>query len=289
VLRLDVAGRTLQLHAAPVALRPRAEQGIVVVANDVTQLLELDRMKSEFVALVSHELRAPLTSIKGSLEMLRDGLAGEVSARALEMVRVAHRNSERLGRLINDILDLEKLESEGMEFRMHRQELLPLLRTAVESSQGMAETLGVGLQIGTAEGCRVDVDGDRLLQVLTNLISNALRYSPQGETVVVSSVRRHDGGVRVSVIDHGPGVPEELQPRIFRKFAQARGSGERKRGGTGLGLAITKAFVEKMGGQVGFASTPGQGSTFYVDLPDGDTRRSSGELPRIRTTTTPLG
>ncbi|MFP2913380.1 sensor histidine kinase, partial [Pyxidicoccus sp. 3LFB2] len=213
-------------------------------------------------------LRTPLTSIRGSLGLLEGGVAGPLPAAAAEMIGIARRNSERLIRLINDILDLDKLESGKLDVHLESAELAPLLAHAVDAHQGYACEYGVQVELMLdAPGARARVDKDRLEQVLANLLSNAIKFSPRGERVTLRLVR-HAGGLRIAVEDRGPGVPEGFRGRIFQKFAQADGSDSRGRGGTGLGLSIARALVERLGGTLDYVSSPGAGTTFWFDLPE---------------------
>ena len=252
------------------------EEGILYgVARDITEQKrlederrEVERMKSEFVSTVSHELRTPLTSIRGSLGLLSGGVAGPLPALAEEMIGIAHKNSERLIRLINDILDLEKMESGQLDFQLEPLELGPLLAAAVEAHQGYAQQYGVSMEmVVEAPEARALVDGDRLLQVLANLLSNALKFSPPGERVTLR-LERVDTRLRVSVRDRGPGIPEAFHTRLFQKFAQADGSDSRRKGGTGLGLSISRGLVERMGGSLDFVTAENAGTTFRVELPE---------------------
>ena len=252
------------------------EEGILYgVARDVTQqkALESERrlveqLKNEFVSTVSHELRTPLTSIRGALGLLSGAVAGPLPSMAADMIDIAHKNSERLIRLINDMLDLEKVESGKLDFQLVPVELGPLVGQAAVTHQGFAQELGVKLEVVVeAPGAQALVDEGRFLQVLSNLISNALKFSPEGERVVLR-LSRHGGRLRVSVEDRGPGIPEAFRARIFQKFAQADGSDTRRQGGTGLGLSIAHAFMERMGGTLEFTSTEGAGATFWAELPE---------------------
>ncbi len=248
---------------------------VVAAVRDLSERRRVEQMKSEFVSTVSHELRTPLTSIAGSLGLLAGGAAGELPARAGRLVGIAHANSQRLVRLINDILDVEKIESGQMTFSMEAVDLTDLVKRALDAMNGLAGELGVKMVLTTPDVVEVRGDADRLMQVVTNLLSNAAKFSPPGESVEVSVARVEDGRVRVSVRDHGPGVPEGFRERIFSKFAQADGSDTRKLGGTGLGLAISREIVERHGGRISFDSPPGEGATFHVDLPILDTTLSS--------------
>jgi PAS domain S-box-containing protein len=248
------------------------ERGLIyAVARDVQEQKRIEQMKNDFVSVVSHELRTPLTSIRGSLGLIAGGVAGELPEKARSLVEIAAKNSERLARLINDILDIEKIESGKMGFRFAPVDLGPLVEQAVESNRAYAETLGVELRRAAAvPEARVWADADRLLQVMANLLSNAAKFSPQGSTVEVG-VRRmtpRDGCLRVSVRDHGRGIPPEFQAHVFERFAQADSSSTRQKGGTGLGLSISKAIVERHGGTLSFESEPGAGTTFFFDLPE---------------------
>jgi len=237
------------------------------IMRDITERKKVDRMKNEFVSTVSHELRTPLTSIRGALGLVGSGTAGELPEKAQPLVDIAAKNCDRLIRLINDILDIEKIEANKMEFELRPLALMPLVEHTVESNRMYAAEHGVNIVVSDElPGAMVLVDEDRFTQVLTNLLSNAAKFSPEGGTIGLATQAR-DGSVRVSVSDEGPGIPEEFRKHIFCKFSQADGSDTRKRGGTGLGLSITRAIVEKLGGQVSFETREGKGTTFHVDLP----------------------
>lgn len=267
-VRFHASGRRVDTL---ITLTPRWKDGRITGAigltADITERKAMERMKSEFVSTVSHELRTPLTSIRGSLGLLAGGVAGELTPKARAMVEIALKNSERLVRLINDILDIEKIESGLMVFDRKPQPLMPILVGAVEATTAYAAEYGVRIQLmPSIAGAVADVDADRLTQVITNLLSNAIKYSPRGEEVVVSLQRQADR-VRLSVADRGPGIPEAFRARIFQKFAQADSSNTRKRGGTGLGLSIVRAIVERLDGTVDFTSNAAAGTIFTVELP----------------------
>jgi CheY-like chemotaxis protein len=185
----------------------------------------------------------------------------------MRLITIAHSNSERLVRLINDILDIEKIESGKMNFALQPVELGAALEQAIEANRGFADNLGVQLVLEPAAGTAVTLaDPDRLMQVITNLLSNAAKFSPPGEAVTIG-LQRHGGRHRITVADRGPGIPEEFKGRIFSKFAQADASDTRAQGGTGLGLSIVREIVTRLGGSVGFEAREGGGTVFCVDLP----------------------
>ena len=240
-----------------------------VFLHDISERKKVERMKSEFVATVSHELRTPLTSIRASLAMLAEGMAGELERDVARLVNVAHESSERLVRMVNDVLDLQKIESGGMQFERRAQPLLPVAEHALDAMQAYAKQLGVQLRLECREPARelaAAIDRDRLVQVLTNLLSNAIKFSPRGATVTLV-LAEHEGSARLSVCDQGAGIAPAFQPRVFQRFAQADGADTRQQGGTGLGLSIAKSLVEEHGGRIGFETEAGRGTTFRVDLP----------------------
>lgn len=242
--------------------------GFFSLGTDISELKRIDRMKSEFVSTVSHELRTPLTSIRGSLGLITGGIAGVLPDKARNLVEIAKNNCERLIRLINDILDSEKIESGKMQFELRPLDLLPLLEQALADNQGFAAQHNVKLVLqAPRRALRANVDGDRLLQVMANLLSNAIKFSPTKGTVRVL-LGRHAGRVRVEVGDDGPGIPDEFRKRIFQKFSQADSSDTRQKGGTGLGLNIVKAMLERMEGSIAFDSRVNVGTTFYFELPE---------------------
>lgn len=246
-----------------------ADGRFILTATDVTEQRRLARTKDEFVSTVSHELRTPLTSIVGSLGLLVRGVGGALPPKAGQLVGIALANGERLTRLINDLLDIDKLESGQVSFSFRPLDLGGLLNEAVEQNRPYAERFGVTLEFSPpAEGMRVSADRDRLLQVLANLLSNAIKYSPAGETVTLA-LARHGDCARICVTDRGPGIPEAFRAQLFLRFAQADSSDTRGQQGTGLGLAITRSIVERHGGRIAFEtseSSERHGSIFYIDL-----------------------
>ena len=232
--------------------------------DDIRQLKEVERLKTEFVSTVSHELRTPLTAIRGALGLVLAGTAGPVAQKTRDLMQIALQNTERLIRLINDILDVERIESGNLAVRREPCELADLLRTTVDSLRTVGMEAQVTLALEGERSAVVTGDPDRLVQVFTNLISNAVRFSPRGETVTVS-LRTTPTSAAVFVTDRGPGIPLEFRRRIFGKFQQADPTGAA--GGAGLGLAIVRAIVERHGGSIRFDSAPGHGTTFITELP----------------------
>lgn len=245
-----------------------AQEGFVFVSgHDVTDRVELGRVKDEFVAMVSHELRTPMTSVSGSLGLVLGGVAGVLPERVQELIQIAFNNCQRLIRLVNDILDIEKIASGTMEMRRQCVDVAALAEKAVESTEAFATGYGVNIAIDFSRAPEtVQGDADRLTQVLTNLLSNAVKFSPRGGEV--SLVAQERGGVaRFSVFDRGPGISESVRPVLFQRFVQGDSSDSRNTSGTGLGLSIVKAIVEQHDGEVGFRDRDGGGTEFFVDLP----------------------
>ncbi|MFZ6657289.1 ATP-binding protein [Undibacterium sp. TJN19] len=233
---------------------------------DLTEQRKADRIKSEFISVVSHELRTPLTSIRGALGLLESGVTGELAPKSMQLIKVAHKNCQRLGALVNDILDMEKLASGKMVINIERFDLVTVTRQAMEANSNYAQALNVRYRIV----CHPDQawamgDNVRVMQVFANLLSNAAKFSPAGREVEIR-ISEFSGVYKIEVQDFGPGIPVAFREQIFKKFAQADGTNTRQQGGTGLGLNITKTFVEKMGGEIGFLTEDGKGTTFWFTL-----------------------
>lgn len=244
------------------------EHGLFVnIVRDLTERRRLDQMKREFVSTVSHELRTPLTSIQGALGLLGTEAAGQLPEKARRLIDIAHKNSSRLVRLINDILDIEKVEAGKMTFSMREHRLDELMEQAIAANRNFADQYQVDLRLDNrGQNLRIRVDEDRFSQILANLISNAAKFSPAGGQVRVE-VSQHAGQARIRVTDQGPGIEPDVQRHLFQKFVQGDSSDARSKGGTGLGLSIVKALTEQMGGLVAVQSTPGKGTRFTLDFP----------------------
>ncbi|MBS2006995.1 MAG: GAF domain-containing protein [Cyanobacteria bacterium SZAS TMP-1] len=236
------------------------------IASDITAKKEGEKHVQEFYSMVSHELRTPLTSIHASLRIMEAGLLGQLPEKIEELVKIARTESDRLIRLINDILDIRKLEEGMLELKPVTVRADKLVQQSIAELQGMAESAGVQLCSQFDWNGEIKVDQDRTTQMLDNLISNAIKFSPKGGQVLVLIDKMVDY-VRFSVTDQGPGIAADQIGKLFGKFQQLDSSDSRPKGGTGLGLAITKAIAEQHGGNVGLQSTVGKGSTFWIKLP----------------------
>ena len=253
----------------------------------LNQRSELDNLKDEFISTVSHELRTPLTSIRGALGLLSSGVIGDVDAKAQNLLRIAVTNTDRLIRLINDILDLERMESGRAPLQIRRCSLRDLALQAIESMTGMADACSVHLELApltpaqssAVEALFFDGDSDRILQVLTNLLSNAIKFSPPASTVRIFTEATADS-ILFKVADEGRGIPADQLDTIFDRFQQVEPSDSRQKGGTGLGLAICRSIVQQHGGSIWAQRNIGIGTTLYVMLPR--TTRST-DLPPIPT------
>ncbi|WLD59702.1 ATP-binding protein [Salinispirillum sp. LH 10-3-1] len=235
--------------------------------EDISERRKLDQMKDQFIATVSHELRTPLTSIKGSLGLLAGGAMGKLPPKATALLTTAERNAQRLNALINDLLDMEKLVAGKMPMNLTIQPLGDLLDESIDSMQNYFEQHRVSISTPQQwPAMNINVDGPRFIQALTNLLSNAAKYSPEQGHIEIA-VRAIGMQTEIAVRDHGPGVPVEFRHQLFKRFSQADSSDSRKLPGTGLGLAITQEIAHQMGGFVNYRDAKGGGSEFYIVLP----------------------
>jgi signal transduction histidine kinase len=240
-----------------------------LVMRDLTEQQRIERMKDEFLATVSHELRTPLTSVLGALSLLAAGTVAELPAAARPLAEMARRNGQRLSRLIDDMLDLTKLEGGQLMLQQRVQPMAPLLQEAVAANRAYAVSAGIeltALGLETPGLPEVRLDAERLQQVLSNLLSNAIKHSPAGgrvELILEGSAQ----AILIKVRDYGPGIPPVFRARMFEKFSQADGTDRRAQEGTGLGLYITRQFVERMGGRIWSEDPEGGGALFCVSFP----------------------
>ena len=266
---IDRQGREFTIEMTAALAGQGEDAFFSVFLHDISERKRVEQMKNEFISTVSHELRTPLTSIQASLAMLADGMAGELPPDALRLIAIASQSSERLVRMVNDLLDIQKIEAGQMHFEARAQPLLPVAERALAAMEGHARKAGVRLLSdwdAGAAGIAASIDADRMEQVLTNLLSNAIKFTPAGKSVTLG-LAQTPGKVRLLVLDEGPGIAPEFQQRVFHRFAQADGADSRTRGGTGLGLAISKAIIEEHGGTIGFTTAPDRGTRFVVELP----------------------
>jgi PAS domain S-box-containing protein len=272
--RKDGASIYLSLSVSPIADGEGKIVGFLRVAKDVTEkkryerrLKELDKLKSDFVSNVSHELRTPLTAIKGSVDNMLDGLTGELNEKQSRYLVRIKSNADRLARLINDLLDLSSIEA-GIKLKRTNLSLPAVAREVVESLGPVAAEKRISFEIKCADtNLTAWADADRIAEVLTNLVGNAIKFTSTDGNVTVSLARSEDGWVKVSVADTGPGITSEEARRIFDKFYQVSNAEQRKATGTGLGLPIAKALVEMHGGKIWLESKVGKGSIFSFTLP----------------------
>lgn len=262
--RKDGTGFPAELVVTPIREHGR-QLGTVVSFRDITAYKEVERMKDEFVSVVSHELRTPLTSIRGSLGLLAGGALGQLGPKAQRMVDIAVNNTDRLVRLINDILDIERMESGKVSLNVSDTEVSALVTSALDIVKPLAEKGKVLLESHSLQS-PLRADPDRVVQTLVNLLSNAVKFSSEGQTVALS-VRLVDHSVEFTVTDQGRGIPADKLDAVFGRFQQVDASDARVKGGTGLGLAICKSIVTQHGGRIGVESELGKGSRFSFSLP----------------------
>lgn len=258
---------------------------LIPEGRDISHKKEAERRVSEFYSTVSHELRTPLTSIRGALGLLEGGKAGDLSPRGKQLVTMGRMECERLVRLINDILDIRKIEAGKLDLRVEEVELNQIVEQSIEALKHYTTDNNITLKIDSQCDVRLRADHDRIMQVITNLTSNAMKFSPRDGTVTISTEMLETSAVKISVADSGPGISQADQQKLFQLFHQVDSSDSRPKGGTGLGLAISKALVEQHGGTIGVHSVPDQGSTFWFTLPAGQlaaktniTRTPSGRI-----------
>jgi PAS domain S-box-containing protein len=261
-----VSGRVFQGFTSPVLDDRGGFLGRLWTLREVTEQRELDRLKDDFVATVSHELRTPLTSMMGFLEMIREGEAGELNEEQQRFLAIVYRSSERLQRLVGDLLFVARLDANGLQLQFAEARLDEIVRDAVESSSALARSREVSLIAEIDAVPPVSGDRERLSQLVGNLISNALKFTPAGGTVTARSFVDSSRAV-VEVADTGIGIPKAEQSRLFQRFFRSSTATEQAIPGTGLGLVISRAIAEAHGGTIDVTSEPGEGTTFRVEIP----------------------
>lgn len=259
-----LSGKALRFHVAPIKESERT-LGAAVVIHDITDLKKLERMRVEFVANVSHELKTPLASIQGFVETLKDG-AIEEPKNARRFLSIIEKHTNRLNNLINDLLSLSKIESRETPIERKKIKLLALIKKVVTSLEDRIRQKNHSLKIETEEGLELYADEALLDQAVTNLLDNAIKYTPSRGKICISS-RDVEGHIELAVSDNGIGIPEQDLPRIFERFYRVDKARSREMGGTGLGLAIVKHIMLAHGGSIKAESKLNQGSTFTLTFP----------------------
>ncbi|MGY6586759.1 MAG: ATP-binding protein [Wenzhouxiangella sp.] len=269
ILNYDKAGRPFWVHIQcnPLRQPDGRVHGYIAIQSDIGKLKQSEQLKRELTMTISHELRTPLTSLAGALDLLGEGASGELPAASQRLVAIARSNSQRMKRLIDDLLDLEKLRVGDMEFNCRPHALKPLLDQAAANHRTFAGNKTVDLIVTDSDQAGLILtDACRFQQIMSNLISNAVKFSPDQAQVVIT-VGHQAGQARIEVHDQGPGISREDQARLFQPFRQLNSGDEPPHGGSGLGLAISKALVEGMGGQIGIDSDTNQGCCVWFTQP----------------------
>lgn len=278
------SGHVFPIELAVSPIKIDGEEAFLGMVRDMSEFEKLGNMKRDFISVINHELRTPLTSVVGSLSLLAAGAAGELPPKAQKLVTMAERNTSRLGRLINDILDLDKIESNALSLRLKKHSARKLLEESVALNDTGAQTRRIELRLNIeapdTDPLMLETDEDRFQQVMSNLLSNAIKFSPPDSPVQIT-VRREGERLWVGVRDWGPGIPDSFRSRIFQRFSQAENPHTRTTEGSGLGLSIAKAIVEKMEGEIDFESEPMRGTKFHFYLPlmPVDDVHTDGEKP----------
>jgi len=240
----------------------------ILLETEVKERIKAEQLQDDFVSVVSHELRTPLTAIQGSIGLLAGGLMGELTKEGQNMLDIAMSNCNRLLVLVNDLLDIQKIDQGKIVLQCTPIEINALIKQSIIENSGYSEKLNVHYEfIEPNINPILFIDKQRIAQVLANLLSNAAKFTPKGETILITVKMKDENTVRISVIDPGSGIPKEFQSKVFSKFAQADSSANRSKGGTGLGLSISKSIIDNHKGQIDFISTEGDGTTFFFDLP----------------------
>ena len=268
VVTADGKSRWYSSNLAPIRDVQGDVAGLVRITRDVTESKRLDEMKDQFIATVRHELRTPLTAIHAALGLLRGGILTQNTGQASRLVEIGHDNCARLLGLVADLLDTVNLEKGEMQYDPAPVSIAEIIESAVAESQGRAARKAISLIVDANPPCiAVNADRARLLQALAKLVANAIDATPPEGEVAVRARKTDSGAVRISVVDQGSGVPDELAPRLFKRFSQGDSSSTREKGGVGLGLFIAQSIVQAHGGTIGFANNAERGAEFFFELP----------------------
>lgn len=262
-----VFGRTFELSVKLLHIRTK-DSRFLIMLHDISDRIAQQRQQADFISMVSHELRSPLTSIKGSMGLLLSKAAGELPHRAEALLEIAHRNADRLVLIINDILDIEKITSGRIDFDIDQCDMSELVQEALRANASAYQRYGLTVRCtGIDTPVILQTDANRIIQVLTNLLSNAAKFSTPRSAIDID-VACVSNRIRVSVRDYGAGIPQRDQHKIFQRFADMSNSDRSSKGGTGLGLSICKAIIDSLGGTIEFQTVEGRGTTFTFTLPE---------------------
>lgn len=257
-----------ELTVSPVHDKRGKLINFIGIQNDISARKEAEKRIQEFYSIVSHELRTPLTSIRTSLGLLEEGSGGELTEESEKIVEIALRNTDRLVRLVSDMLDFRKIESENLKLNFEQLSAQDVVERVIRELSSTAESHKITLQYDQENGIEFSADRDRIIQILTNLTANAIKFSPKMSVVKIEAKHGREGFIKFSVTDTGPGIPRSEFGKLFKKFQQVDSSDTRRAGGTGLGLNISKSLVELHGGNIGVDSKLGHGSTFWFEIPE---------------------
>jgi len=240
----------------------------ILLEHEITERVKAEKIKDEFVSVVSHELRTPLTAIQGSISLIANGIMGKLNKEGEGMLDIALSNCDRLLLLVNDLLDIQKIDQGKIILTCKPEKIIELIKRSIQENSGYANKLNVTFKLVNSKvNPLVYIDKARIAQVMSNLLSNAAKFSPENGEILISVEMTSDKIVRVSITDIGLGIPDNFQSHVFEKFSQAESSSTRTKGGTGLGLSISKAIIDNHHGSIAFKTEENKGTTFYFDLP----------------------
>jgi PAS domain S-box-containing protein len=259
-------GTLVPIHLSIAAVRFGGRRLFIAVMTDLTEIRKAAETTNNFVSIVSHELRTPLTAIQGALALVRAEVMGQLPEKPRAMIAIAHTNVERLLRIINDILDMEKIKAGKLDYDFRTIDLASLLDQVVEANHAYGAQFDVSIMLAPVPPLAVFADAGRITQALTNLVANAVKASGKGDSVIIDTKTGRET-VRISVTDRGAGIPQEMRDRIFEDFVQVDRPADREKSGSGLGLGIARTIIRDHGGRLDFVSQAGRGTTFFLDLP----------------------